>query len=282
MASYFTKSIVSLASSSSVPLTRGKVTNMSISLRKDPVIYSASHRLTPNSFIKLLPFGTKTIASCGISSTYIFYYDIQVGHQFRTFHSDVAKVPSFDEYRLKDTKDPTSNTFESEMDRKFYMYTMALGCTVMGTVAAKYTIKTFLWTLGPGLNAKQAGKVEIKLDAIPEGKNLVIKWRSKPLFIKHRSEEEIARERAVPLSSLRDPETDEQRAQKGKWLICLGVCTHLGCIPIANSGDFSGGYYCPCHGSHYDASGRIRKGPAPKNLEVPPYSFLSDDVVLVG
>merc|ERR1712165_524481 len=115
---------------------------------------------------------------------------------------------------------------------------------------------------------------------IPPGKNVTMKWRGKPLFVRHRTPEEIATEKAVSLDSLRDPQTDEERVKNDKFLILIGVCTHLGCVPIANAGDF-GGYYCPCHGSHYDASGRIRKGPAPLNLEVPYYEF-KEDVVVVG
>jgi len=124
-------------------------------------------------------------------------------------------------------------------------------------------------------------KIEVKLDTIPEGKNVTLKWRGKPLFIRHRSADEIQREQAVDPSTLRHAQHDSERVQKPEWLVLLGVCTHLGCVPIANQGDF-GGYYCPCHGSHYDASGRIRKGPAPLNLEVPEYAFTDDSTLLVG
>ena len=124
-------------------------------------------------------------------------------------------------------------------------------------------------------------KIEVKLGDIPEGKNMTFKWRGKPLFIRHRTSEEVAVEQGVNVSTLRDPEPDSNRVQKPEWLVVIGVCTHLGCVPIANSGDF-GGYYCPCHGSHYDASGRIRKGPAPLNLEVPPYTFVDEGTLVVG
>lgn len=124
-------------------------------------------------------------------------------------------------------------------------------------------------------------KIEIKLGEIPEGKSVTFKWRGKPLFIRHRTDEEISVEQAVPISSLRDAEHDNDRTKNPKWLVVLGVCTHLGCVPIANAGDY-GGYYCPCHGSHYDASGRIRKGPAPLNLEVPPYTFPEEGLLIVG
>jgi len=124
-------------------------------------------------------------------------------------------------------------------------------------------------------------QIEVKLGDIPEGKNVTFKWRGKPLFIRHRTAEEIDIESKVDISTLRDPQADSDRVKKPEWLVVLGVCTHLGCVPIANSGDY-GGYYCPCHGSHYDASGRIRKGPAPLNLEVPEHEYPSDDLLLVG
>jgi len=109
---------------------------------------------------------------------------------------------------------------------------------------------------------------------------MTYKWRGKPLFVRHRTENEIAAEEAVDINTLRDQQTDGDRVVQPEWLIVLGICTHLGCVPIANAGNF-GGYYCPCHGSHYDASGRIRQGPAPLNLEVPPYEF-QGSLVIVG
>uniref|UniRef100_A0A672PF88 Cytochrome b-c1 complex subunit Rieske, mitochondrial n=2 Tax=Sinocyclocheilus grahami TaxID=75366 RepID=A0A672PF88_SINGR len=123
-------------------------------------------------------------------------------------------------------------------------------------------------------------KIEIKLSDIPEGKNMTFKWRGKPLFVRHRTEE-ITAEQNIDLSELWDPQHDKDRITNPTWVIVTGVCTHLGCVPITNAGDY-GRYYCPCHGSHYDASGRIRKGLAPLNLEVPYYEFPDEDTVIVG
>ena len=106
---------------------------------------------------------------------------------------------------------------------------------------------------------------------------MTFKWRGKPLFIRHRTAAEIEAEVSCDPATLRDPQSDAERVKDPEWLVILGVCTHLGCVPIANAGEF-GGYYCPCHGSHYDASGRIRKGPAPLNLEV---SFLNDSITFI-
>lgn len=108
-----------------------------------------------------------------------------------------------------------------------------------------------------------------------------VKWRGKPVFIRHRTRKEIETAVADDSQPLRDPETDAERVQKPEWIVVIGVCTHLGCVPINGTGDYHG-WFCPCHGSHYDVSGRIRKGPAPLNLVVPEYKFLSDTKVLLG
>ncbi len=122
---------------------------------------------------------------------------------------------------------------------------------------------------------------EFDISDIDMGKTVTVKWRGKPVFIRHRTQKEISDEAAVSMSHLRDQEADEDRVHKPEWLVVLGICTHLGCVPISGAGDFNG-WFCPCHGSHYDVSGRIRKGPAPLNLEVPPYKFVEDQKILIG
>ena len=122
---------------------------------------------------------------------------------------------------------------------------------------------------------------EFDVGAVEEGQTITVKWRGKPVFIRHRTAEEIAESEAVTLDELRDPQLDSERVDSSEWLVVMGICTHLGCVPIANAGDY-GGWFCPCHGSHYDVSGRIRKGPAPLNLEIPPYKFTDDTNLLVG
>jgi ubiquinol-cytochrome c reductase iron-sulfur subunit len=124
------------------------------------------------------------------------------------------------------------------------------------------------------------------VSAIEEGQAITVKWRGRPVFIRHRTAEEIKVAEAVTLDDLRDPQDDASRVENPKYLIIQGICTHLGCVPLGQKigevkGDFNG-WFCPCHGSHYDTSGRIRKGPAPSNLEVPPYVFLSDSVIKIG
>jgi ubiquinol-cytochrome c reductase iron-sulfur subunit len=155
------------------------------------------------------------------------------------------------------------------------------GMAITSAYMAKYIIRDIAAYVGPAKDVMSLAKVEISLDAVPEGKNAVFEWRNKPIFVRHRTPQEITREEGVNVTQLRDPQNDSERVQKPEWLIVIGICTHLGCIPIANAGDF-GGYYCPCHGSHYDASGRVRKGPAPLNLEVPQYIFKDESTVVIG
>ncbi|KAG7107571.1 Cytochrome b-c1 complex subunit Rieske like protein [Verticillium longisporum] len=139
----------------------------------------------------------------------------------------------------------------------------------------------FLVNMSASADVLAMAKVEVDLSAIPEGKNVVIKWRGKPVFVRHRTQAEIDEANKINVASLRDPQNDSDRVKQPEWLVMLGVCTHLGCVPIGEAGDY-GGWFCPCHGSHYDISGRIRKGPAPLNLEVPEYDFPEEGKLVIG
>ena len=130
------------------------------------------------------------------------------------------------------------------------------------------------------------GSTEVDLSNINVGQAKTVKWRGKPVFIRRRTSEEILEANDVDLKSLRHPENDKNRVQKEEWLVMEGVCTHLGCVPLGqkmsdSKGEYNG-WFCPCHGSHYDSSGRIRKGPAPENLAVPPYTFINDTTIKIG
>ncbi|XP_030645923.1 cytochrome b-c1 complex subunit Rieske, mitochondrial [Chanos chanos] len=198
----------------------------------------------------------------------------------RLAHTDI-KVPDFSDYRRPEVMDPKKSSQESSEARRTFSYLITGSTAVIGVYTAKTVVTQFVSSMSASADVLALSKIEIKLSDIPEGKNMTFKWRGKPLFVRHRTEKEIAAEAAVELSELRDPQHDKDRVVNPSWVIVIGVCTHLGCVPIANAGDY-GGYYCPCHGSHYDASGRIRKGPAPMNLEVPYYEFPDDDTVVVG
>jgi len=162
----------------------------------------------------------------------------------------------------------------------------------LGAVGVVATAWPFINNLNPAADTLALSSVEVNVQPIAVGQAVTVKWRGKPLFIRHRTPEEIKAAEAVPLSELRDPQTDNSRVTdtakkvRPEWLIQIGVCTHLGCVPLGNrpgdpKGPF-GGWFCPCHGSAYDTSGRIRQGPAPRNLEIPPYLFTSDTLVRVG
>lgn len=199
--------------------------------------------------------------------------------QVRLVHTDI-QMPDFSYYRRDSTSDPNKSSKGTEADRKMFTYMFTLGAGITAAYTGKTLATTFVMSLAASADVLALAQIEIDLSDIPEGKNMTYKWRGKPLFVRHRTPAEIAEEQAVDISRLRDQEPDSARVIQPEWLIVLGICTHLGCVPIANAGNF-GGYYCPCHGSHYDAAGRIRQGPAPLNLEVPPYVF-NGSLVTVG
>ncbi len=167
--------------------------------------------------------------------------------------------------------------------RREFLYIATGAMTTVGVGAAAWP---FIDQMNPAADTLALASIEVDISGIAVGQSLTVMWRGKPVFIRHRSPEEIAEARAVPVDSLRDPQPDEARAPKPEWLIVVGVCTHLGCIPLGQKetdpkGDF-GGYFCPCHGSHYDTAARVRQGPAPQNLPVPQYAFLTPTLVRIG
>lgn len=169
----------------------------------------------------------------------------------------------------------------SEDKNRNFTYFMVGSMGLLSAAGAKSTVESFLSSMSASADVLAMAKVEVKLGAIPEGKNVIVKWQGKPVFIRHRTQDEIDEANKVDISTLRDPQKDDDRVQKPEWLIMLGICTHLGCVPIGEAGDF-GGWFCPCHGSHYDISGRIRRGPAPLNLEIPAYDFSDEETLVVG
>ncbi len=165
-----------------------------------------------------------------------------------------------------------------EPTRRDFLY-IATGA--VGAVGAGALAWPFIDQLNPDASVKALASIEVDISAIPVGAAITVTWRGKPVFIRHRSAQEISAAAEVNIEELRDPQTDAARVQKPEWLIMVGVCTHLGCVPLGQKGDF-GGWFCPCHGSHYDTSGRVRKGPAPLNLAIPEYVFLDDNRVKIG
>jgi len=181
------------------------------------------------------------------------------------------------------TDNPTNNPEEMDGNRRDFLL---ISTTTLGVAGVALAAWPFIHSINPAKDVLALASTEVDLSSIEEGMAITAMWRGKPVFIRHRTAEEIQAAEDVDLGELRDPQADADRIQQPEWLITVGVCTHLGCIPSGQSigdarGDF-GGWYCPCHGSHYDTSGRIRKGPAPFNLPVPPYAFTDDTMIVIG
>ncbi|MGE3697377.1 MAG: ubiquinol-cytochrome c reductase iron-sulfur subunit [Hyphomicrobiaceae bacterium] len=189
-----------------------------------------------------------------------------------------------------------SHTAEEPNRRDF----IVVAAQAFAGVGAALALWPFISQMNPDASTQALASIEVDLSPVKEGQAITVSWRGKPVFVRHRTSEEVKTAVDTRLSDLVDPlarndakpektpATDANRTVKGKenWLVMVGICTHLGCIPKGQSlsdsrGDF-GGWFCPCHGSHYDTSGRIRKGPAPRNLEVPPYEFVSDSKIKIG
>ena len=165
---------------------------------------------------------------------------------------------------------------------------LLLTASAVGAVGTAYFAWPFVDSMSPAADILAQSTIDVDLAPIPDGQAITVVWRGKPIFVRKRTAEEIHAAEQTPLSELIDPETDQARVKKGhdQWLIVVGICTHLGCIPTGNKptqnrGKY-GGWACPCHGSLYDTSGRVRHGPAPLNLSVPPYVFLSDTHIRIG
>jgi len=162
--------------------------------------------------------------------------------------------------------------------RRDFLFTASYA---IGAVGVGVAVWPLVDQMNPDKSVKALASTEVDVSSIELGKSITVLWRGKPVFIKRRTQQEISEARAVKLEDLKHPEKDEDRAKDPEWLIMVGVCTHLGCVPLGNKGEYNG-WFCPCHGSHYDTSGRVRKGPAPKNLEIPKYEFINNNTIKIG
>ena len=199
--------------------------------------------------------------------------------------------PAFSRRRYNNVTDATSpNQGDDDVTRRDFIHIAALGVTAVGAAGVAWP---FVHQMNPDASVLALSSIEVKLADLEVGQAIKVMWRGKPVFIRRRTPAEIEDAKAVELADLPDPQADEDRVVAGpdgvlqeQYLVLVGVCTHLGCVPSGtgateNKGEF-GGWFCPCHGSHYDTSGRIRKGPAPTNLAVPPYEYLSADTIKIG
>jgi len=167
--------------------------------------------------------------------------------------------------------------------RRDFLFVATGAMAVVGAGAIAWPL---IDQMNPDASVLSLSSIDVDFEAVEVGQAITVMWRGKPIFIRHRTAEEIRQAEETPLEALPDPETDMARIERAQWLIVIGICTHLGCIPKGQSigderGEY-GGWFCPCHGSHYDTAGRIRKGPAPKNLYLPPYVFLTDTSIKIG
>jgi ubiquinol-cytochrome c reductase iron-sulfur subunit len=184
---------------------------------------------------------------------------------------------------MSDLSDVRPHPPETGKTRRDFIY---LTAAAMGAVGAASVGWALVDSMNPAQDTLALSSIEVELGPVSVGQALTVSWRGKPVFLRHRTPEEITEAQNVDIKTLPDPQTDKERVQKPEWLVVIGICTHLGCIPLGQKptdprGEF-GGYFCPCHGSQYDTSARIRRGPAPKNLEVPQYAFMTDTKVKIG
>ena len=165
-----------------------------------------------------------------------------------------------------------------QSERRDFLFTVTYTIGAVGVGAAIWPL---IDQMNPGSSVKALATTEVDVSSVEVGKTIIVLWRGKPIFIRRRTKEEIEEASAVDLKDLKDPEKDEDRVKDPEWLVMVGVCTHLGCIPLGEKGEYNG-WFCPCHGSHYDTSGRVRKGPAPNNLEIPKYEFINNNIIKIG
>merc|ERR1711937_93021 len=184
---------------------------------------------------------------------------------------------------------PTDHSYDKPLEKlgdpskRAFNYAVLGGARFIYASATRLIAMKFIASMSASADVLALASTEVDLSKIDEGSGITVKWRGKPVFVRHRTEDEIAAvNKPGIVDKLVDKQEDSERVKDPAWLVTIGVCTHLGCVPISGAGDF-GGYFCPCHGSHYDASGRIRKGPAPLNLEIPPYELDADEgTLLIG
>jgi ubiquinol-cytochrome c reductase iron-sulfur subunit len=163
---------------------------------------------------------------------------------------------------------------------------LTLSTAAFSAIGVWAMVWPFVHSMNPAADVLAVASTDVDLAPIQAGQSVTVLWRGKPVFVRSRTPEEVQSARAAPVAEMRDPQPDQARVQKDQWLVVVGICTHLGCVPLGQrptdpKGEF-GGWFCPCHGSHYDTSGRVRKGPAPANLAIPQYAFTSDTQIRIG
>ena len=204
---------------------------------------------------------------------------LDFGKHRRHTHADISELKSA-RFVADDGVHSVTVTETEEPTRRDFLY-IATGA--MGAVAVGGIVWPLVDQMNPDAGTLALASIEVDISGVAVGQAITVMWRGKQVFIRNRTDEEVEAANAVPLDQLRDPQTDAERTKPGheNLLVQVGICTHLGCVPLPEAGDYDG-WFCPCHGSHYDTSGRIRRGPAPTNLEIPPYEFLDETRIVIG
>jgi ubiquinol-cytochrome c reductase iron-sulfur subunit len=258
---------------------RQAVTSLRMKIRENAQAKDGGKRGERSFFSFLLssPWRRWAIA---VALDHFSFSSSSTSHPLSFFNVDLGLPPPSSNQNSYDSHSHEQFTPGDESKRAFTYFVLTGGRFIYAS-ALRLAVLKFVLSMTASADVLAMASLEVDLAKIAPGQTITVKWRGKPVFVRRRTEEDVESARAVPLSLLRDPQTDESRVVNPEWLVLVGVCTHLGCVPLPGAGDF-GGWFCPCHGSHYDTSGRIRKGPAPTNLEVPEYKFLDDSTLLVG
>ena len=172
-----------------------------------------------------------------------------------------------------------SSSTHDDVSRRDFLYVFSGAAAGVGVAVTAWP---FIDQMNPSAATQALATTDVNLAPIAEGQQITVMWQGKPTWVRHRTADEVTQVRAMPDSALKAPQKDEERVKKPEWLVVIAICTHLGCIPNRDNSGEPGGYLCACHGSVYDASGRIVRGPAPENLHVPPYKFVSDTSISIG
>lgn len=214
---------------------------------------------------------------CPFLTLFLYFPSAAAFRSFSTKPQTLDELGSVDHGYTDDRVDVVA-----EPERRAFTYLLLSTVRFAYASTARVLVVKFVASMSASAEVLALATAEFDLGHVEPGNTITVSWRGKPIFVRHRTAEEVAEGAAVPMAHLRDQETEEERCLKPEFAVVVGICTHLGCVPISDAGEFSGGWFCPCHGSHYDSSGRIRKGPAPLNMEVPPYDFMDDTKIIIG
>lgn len=257
---------------------------------QETFIFQSSSKSSTIPEIKQQPIFTNTFSvnksfrhKTALTAQPVRYYSTQIGTEKSLKRNELPEAVQ----RLVDTAPKTGYhgdniseyLKEGDYDKRQFAYFVANSSRFVIAAGLRLAILRFLYSWSAAADVLAVSKIEVDVSNVPKGKTITVTWRGKPVFIKHRTEDEMKSLSETDLSTLKDPQADSERTKNDEWSVLLAICTHLGCVPVTDAGIMNA-FFCPCHGSHYDASGRIVKGPAPLNLEVPKHQFNGEIITL--